>query len=809
MEKKILYMIGNSHIDPVWFWNWEEGMQEVKATYASALARMREFEDFKFTSTSAAFFEWIESVLPDMFEEIRQRVAEGRWELTGGWFIEPDCILPCGEAFIRQGLYSQRYLKDRFGKICRIGSNVDSFGHNEALPQILKKSGMDSYVFMRPRLDTPVFRWESADGSSVNAISLPAEYTTWFHDPTVKNIELTLERTPEYEHMPCCYGVGNHGGGPTIENIRSIQELQDRWGNVELRFSTYTEFLEELEKENLPVLTGAFEKVNVGCYSIDSQFKRIYRLAEQRLTDADRLMSMGCAVQGRFLPQTGAMERLWKTLLFNEFHDTMGGTAIKSAREEAIMQMSGVCAGAGEIKALAMQQIVNGLNTEGEGFPLFLFHTGAQPYEDYVEAELEWFCQSPLKLLDPDGKEVPYQRIHTDAKVRHTTLGGRRRIVFRASIPALGFAQYRVVKEQPSLEYNPGMEIQNPDSLVLENAYVRAEFDEETGMLRSLLDKETGYDALKGASSVRLYLDERDAWGGLQGRRYEDRNVRFSLESIGKVESGAVREVIRVRLSYEDTKLEQLYYLGAEEREIRVENRLRFNHTWSLLKLAYPLSEEKFFTRAESAYSIREREIRDTDEYYMHRFLDVSGETGSGLAIANDSKYAFHIGDGMVQITAARSAIYAQGNSKDWFNEIESYQYTDIGMQTFWLVLKPHGAKLRNRELYRIADKIDSAYEYLADSVHPGARRESRFSLAETKDANVAVALVKKAEDGEAYLVRLLETEGITTETELRFRGNTYPIRIGHHEIAAYRISQDGTACERVNFLEWEDEDER
>ena len=130
MEKKELYMIGNSHIDPVWFWNWEEGMQEVKATYASALERMKEFEDFKFTSTSTLFFEWIEGILPEMFEEIKQRVAEGRWEITGGWFLEPDCILPCGEAFVRQGLYAQRYLKSRFGRLCTIGSNVDSFGHN-------------------------------------------------------------------------------------------------------------------------------------------------------------------------------------------------------------------------------------------------------------------------------------------------------------------------------------------------------------------------------------------------------------------------------------------------------------------------------------------------------------------------------------------------------------------------------------------------------------------------------------------------------------------------------------------------------
>lgn len=806
MEKKVLYMIGNSHIDPVWFWNWEEGMQEVKATYASALERMKEFDDFKFTSTSTAFFEWIERLLPEMFEEIRQRVEEGRWEITGGWFIEPDCILPCGEAFVRQGLYSQRYLKEKFGKICRIGSNVDSFGHNHVLPQILKKSGMDSYVFMRPRLDTPVFKWESEDGSRVNAISLPAEYTSWFHGPTVKNIQDTLDRTEGYKRMVCCYGVGNHGGGPTIENIRSIHALHDNWDGVELRLSGFTEFLEDLNTEDLPVIKGAFEKVNEGCYSNDSIFKRMNRLAEQRLLDADRLMSMSRIFTKKFPEQTKEMENLWKGVFFNEFHDTMGGTTIRSARDEAVMQLSGVCAKAGEIKAVAIQNIVNQIDTRGEGFPLFLFHTGSQPYEDYVEVELEWFCQSPLKLLNPQGEEIPYQRIHTDAKVRHTTLGGRRRFVFRAAIPPCGFACYRVLKAKPSLVMTPHMEIENPDPCRLENSWILAKFDKKTGQLISLIDKETGYDALRDAVSPRLYLDERDAWGGLQGRRYEDRNVNFRLESIEKVESGKLREVIRVRLAYEDTRLEQLYYLGAQERELRVENRLRFNHTWSLLKLAFPVGEDSRFTRAETAYGVWNREIADNSEYYMQRFLDCADAQGRGLAISNDGKYAFNMQDGRMQITVARSAIYAQGNSPDWYNEQESYQYMDIGTQIFWLALKPHGDILPNRELYRMAEKMNGAWEYLADSAHPGriGRKDAAvFSLASTEDGNVAVTDIKKAEDDDDFVIRLLETEGRDTETGLIFCGKRYPIRIGHNEIATWKLSLDGTEMKQVNLIEW------
>lgn len=811
-------MIGNSHIDPVWFWNWEEGMQEVKATYASVLERMKEFEDFRFTSTSTAFFEWIEGILPEMFEEIRQRVAQGRWEITGGWFIEPDCILPCGEAFVRHGLYGQRYLLSRFGKMAKIGSNVDSFGHNPVLPQILKKSGMDAYVFMRPRLDVPVFKWESSDGSQVNAICLPAEYTTWFHEPTVKNIELTLERTQAYDKMVCCYGVGNHGGGPTIENINTIHELQASMEGAELTFSSYTEFLQDVGEDDLPVLTGPFEGINQGCYSIDSLFKQKMRQAEMRLVKADILMGIACDVCGDFMKETVEMERLWKVIHFNEFHDTMGGTTIKSARDEAIMQISGVCARAGEICALAIQHVVNAQDTRGEGFPLFLFHTGGMAYEDYVEVELEWFCQSPLKLLDPEGREIPYQRIHTDAKVRHTVLGGRRRFVFHASVPACGFAQYRVVKAEPTLEFTPHMEVVNPDALRLENAYLRAEFDKETGMLTSLVEKETGYNALTETASLRMYLDERDAWGHPQDRRYEDLRADFHLDSIEKVESGRLREVIRVRLSYEDTRLEQLYYLGEEEKELRVENRLRFNHTWHLLKLAYPVGKEAVETRAEAAYGIVRRTISDNVEYNMQRFLDVSDGAGRGLAIANDSKYAFNMEEGRVQITAVRSAIYAQGNSPDWWNEQETYEYTDIGSQTFWMVLKPHGAVLPERELHRIADKINGAYDYLGDSAHAASGRgrlaesrssqgreglaENRFSLGRVEAENVSLVLVKKAEEDGDFVLRLLEMEGKDTQTRLIFRGESYPVYVGHDEIVTYKISQDGSRIRKVNLLE-------
>jgi len=432
-------MIGNSHIDPVWFWTWEEGMQEVKATFASALERMEEYPEFRFTCSSTAYLEWIQRIDPEMFARIQRRVAQGRFEIVGGWFVEPDCLLPGGEAFVRHALYGQRYLMQAFGKKCRIGFNIDSFGHNAVLPQILKKSGMDTYVFMRPRLEHSLFRWRAADGSRVQALALPGEYTTWFHDPTVKNIQTVLAQTPQWEKMACFYGVGDHGGGPTIENIQSIQALKDAFENTRLKFATLEEFFRDFTPEEQPELSGPFEKINQGCYSVDAPFKSLYRQAERRLVQADCLMSMARLAGEEWMPEAAQMEGLWKQVLFNTFHDTFGGTTIRQARDEAMMQLAGAAAQAGTLRGIAMQRLTARVATGEYGFPLFVVNTAGEEYRGLVEAELEWFCQAELKLMDSRGREIPYQRIHTDAKVRHTTLGAEDAFCSRPGFPPMAW----------------------------------------------------------------------------------------------------------------------------------------------------------------------------------------------------------------------------------------------------------------------------------------------------------------------------------------------------------------------------------
>lgn len=819
-------MIGNSHIDPVWFWDWDEGLQEVKATFSSALDRMREYPEIRFTATSTAFLEWIETIQPEMFKEIGERIREGRFLLTGGWFIEPDCILPCGEAFVRQGLYGQRYLKEKFGVTCRTGSNVDGFGHTVTLPQILKKCGLNEYVFMRPRLETPIFCWESPDGSQVHAVSLPSEYTTWFYEPTRAAVEKAAEaaKQADLHGMPCCYGVGNHGGGPTKKNIQSIYQLREEKPELELAFSGYHEFFDSLtaeEKERLPVRKEFLDQVNTGCYSMDGELKKKHRFAEQRLKMADFMRVMEASLTKTVREDHGVMQGLWKNLLCNQFHDTLGGTAVKTARDEALRQLDGVSAQCKKLWVVSMQRIVNSLSTEGNGFPLFLFNPSGETFNGYVEVELNWFCKDQLLILDADGREVPYQRTYTEAKVRNYNLGGRRAVVFHAEIPAGGVTMYRTVADMPAhaCDIRKEPEFPLPDNYgnrlddtpgILENDYIRAEFSEE-GYLMSLIDKSTGYEALSGTVSYPIWIDERDSWGGMQGNRYEDSGQRMQAKTLELVESGSIRKVVRAVYENGGSRVTQLFILNRESKELEMRITVFWDKPWQMLRMSVPL-KDCIHAAAECAYGTYHHQPEGGVEYSMHRFLDMADGTGRGLCTSNDGKYCYVIEQERLEFPLTRAGIFAQGSGKNWYNPLEGYQYADQGIQEFAFCIAPHGRPWSQPERYRLAGLAEKRYLYLADHIHQGTgeirEEDVGVSLAESSMPGVILEAVKQSEDGTGLIFRWLETEGKDQEGTVTIRGISCPVTIGHHEILTMRYEIQDESIRVVSMLEEEERGE-
>ena len=298
---KKIYMIGNAHIDPVWLWEKSEGMSEIKSTFRSVLDRMKEFDDFYFSCACAGYYEWIERIDPDMFAEIKERVKEGRWEITGGFWIQPDCNMPCGESFARHALYSQCYFAEKFGVTAKTGYNVDSFGHNGMMPQILRQSGMENYVYMRPSdkenpsLAENLFFWESPDGSRVLSYRLPQEYSTKLLNESEaleekynKAKEIAAEKN---QPQMLFYGVGNHGGGPTIRALKQLKGYIDRkqinkMDRISVNYAELVSFNTDNEKDTLVVALNS----SMNDYIVDEVTGKVVKGdKDRRLTNTYKL----------------------------------------------------------------------------------------------------------------------------------------------------------------------------------------------------------------------------------------------------------------------------------------------------------------------------------------------------------------------------------------------------------------------------------------------------------------------------------------------------------------------------------------
>lgn len=803
-DKKILHMIGNSHIDPVWLWRWEEGFQEVKATFASALDRMNEYSDFNFTASSIAYYKWIEDVNPETFQKIRERVKEGRWQIVGGWFVEPDCNIPSGEAFVRQALYSQRYLKETFGDICNIGYNVDSFGHNAMLPQILKKSGFDYYLFMRPsenerHLDSPLFIWKSEDGSEITACRLPGEYTAWFKEHLVKNIEKTISEIGEHKEMLCFYGVGNHGGGPTIQNINILHELQKDETMPELKFSTLKDFFRKVENDKLPSYKDEMQHHSVGCYSADSMLKQLNRKSENMLMVSEKLSGMANML-GVDKVLNKEIEKAWELLLFNQFHDILAGTCIEEARNDAVCQFHSVISKAQYIKNIVIQNIANRIDTTGEGYPLILFNTNSYEFNEWVELEVSWDCKKELAIVDDNGNEIIYQRTKTSAATVNVNFGGRRRIIFKASIPAFGYRVYRIFDRKPA---SVKEDMKSSDN-ILENNNIKVTFNEETGNVCSIYDKRYNKELLKGEVVPKIIKDESDTWShGVSS--FSEEIGKFKAVDMKIIEKGCSRSVLRVTSKYGTSTLEQFYYLYEDSDYLKVKSHLDWHEKHKLLKLSMPINVEMPKLTCEIPYGYINRDSYDGHEELVHSWAKISEkDRGFGIVIANDSKYAYDMTNNVYNMTICRSPVYAHHIPAP-IEEGMSYRYMDQGEQIFSYVIG-FDESSGNTRACRLSDILNVGCEYLVDTYHKGEINAQNMSLINIDSSNIIIKVLKKSEDGKGYVLRMYENGGKAVQAILNIRSvnKSFSLSFSPCEIKTVLLeNKNGNyTCNEVNMLE-------
>ncbi len=811
MTNQTLHMIGNAHIDPVWLWQWQEGFQETLATFRSALDRMAEYPDFRFSASSAALYSWVERVDPDLFAEIQARVAEGRWEIVGGWWIEPDCNIPGGESFARQALYAQRYFREKFGVIARVGYAVDSFGHSGTLPKILKQSGLDFYVFMRPGphekgLPGRLFWWESDDGSRILAFRLPFSYTGWGQDLEAHIRRCAAEMKPPINAAMCFYGVGDHGGGPTKENIENIRHLSDDPELPALAFSTATAFFESVATRDwpLPTVHDELQHHASGCYAAHSAIKRWNRQAENTLQRAETWAAIAAHTTGLSYPQA-EFGQAWQNVLFNQFHDILAGTSLAAAYDDA-RNLYGEAESLADralndaVQSLAWQMAIP--HEEGVK-PIAVFNPHAWNAKLPMELEIGRIDGDAV-LTDEQGTPVPHQIVQSQA-----TAWGRTRIAFVADLPPTGYRVYRLVSGvTPDVDDTP-----NAADTTAENDRFRLAFDPRTGTLTSLYDRHIGTQILAGpAARPVLIADPSDTWSHNVFRfageeKAQDETSGFQLTRLQTVAQGPVKTVIRVESDWGPSHLVQEFCLYQDLQRIDVHVSVDWHAQHTLLKLRFPVAVHGYKVTHEIPFGHIER-FPSGEEEPMQRWVDISGTADNGvpygLSLLNDGKYSVDVTRNEIGLTVLRSPVYAHHVPAE-LDPDTAYAYIDQGEQTFTYSLYPHPGSWEEAATVRQAAELNRPPVALIATGRPAGQLPLSDTYLAAEPDNIIVTALKQAEEGDDLILRAYESAGMATEARIQLPRwkRTIEASFGPGEIKTWRIPLDQEApVVDTNFLE-------
>jgi len=843
MTVPIVHMIGQAHLDPAWLWRWPEGRAEALATSRSAADRLAEYPDFHFVRGEAQIYEWIEREDPVLFAEIVGRIREGRWHVVNGMIVQPDMNLPQGESFVRHFLLGKATLREKLEGEPRVAYCVDSFGHAETLPQIFRKCGCEAYVFMRPgpheMPDVPqAFWWQAPDGSRVMTFRIAASYGTRSTDLSA-HIDRALEQKPAaLNDTMCFFGVGNHGGGPTIAQIEALHALQKARDDIKIRFSSPQAYFDAVRStaDGWPTVAEELYFHATGCYSANSSLKRAHRQAECSLLVAERLAALAHAWVGRRV-EADTLRRLWHDVCFNQFHDILGGCTVKEAADDAIAAFQRVIATSQEITDDAGRAIASRIDTRGPGGTVVLFNPAAEPVERTVEYEpwTEWdaWVEGGWGLADERGAPVAWQKITSHEALTSPEGRGIHRLVFRASLPPLGYRVFRFAKGLPQGDLTSDVKV-TPTSL--ENEHLRIALDPATGDIRSCVDIESGLELVGpgGWNVLQVLEDLSDTWSHRE-TRWDKVVGTFGKPKITVAENGPLQASLLVERSYEEvgadgargTLLQELI-VHRDEPEIVIRNWLFWQGRWRMLKLAcdvaLALSDVEGITEPRAARDVPfgfSEWPADGTERAGQMWVGVSGEatvsgaeralslskgaadgasTGSatvGLAILNDSKYGCDVNGSTVRLTVLRCPPYAYHVPPHGFGTKLRYDWLDQGSQEFTVVLRPHVGDWREAEIVRRARELNLPLPAITMHSHAGKRPKSA-SLAALTNADMELTALKLAEDGDGYIVRVADRHGRASRGALIWGAQSFPVALEPFEVATLRLCSRGEGWEAV-----------
>ncbi len=763
--------VANSHIDMAWLWPWTETVEVVRNTFGTVLQLMRQYPGFIYAQSAAQDYVWMEEKYPDLFKEIQQRVKEGRWEIVGGMWVEPDLNMPSGESLVRQILVGKRYFQQKFGVDVRIGWNPDSFGYNWQLPQIYKRSGLDYFVTQKmswndtTKIPYKLFWWESPDGSRLLTY-FPHDYVNQIQPLRIsEDVAEYVPKTglPEIMHL---YGIGDHGGGPTRAMLDAARRWQDGHNIFpQLTFGTAQSFFDDVEKNmehlKIPVWNNElYFQYHRGVMTTQSETKKRIRQSEELLLNAEKFSSLAL-LDGQPYPQE-EFENDWKKVLFDQFHDVMPGSGIAINYVDAARDLGVVGLSGNKILSTSLKTLAARVNTEGEGVPVVLFNPLSWTRTDVTEAEAQFPSsigpQSGIEVRDSAGAVLPSSVFSRD-DATHTL-----KIRFLAkSVPAMGYKVFHLVPVARQRSANTTLKA---GAEGMENEFVSLKVDSKTGCITSLINKRDGQEALAPGACGNLlqtFVDkpkDYDAWN--IDANFEDHmwDLR-EAEEVKLIENTPVRAVIRVKKKFQNSTFVQdiCVYPGVPRVDVNMQADWHEKHI--LLKVAFPVSVQSNRATYEIPFgNIQRPTTRNTPEERAMfevpalRWGDLS-DTSHGFSLLNASKYGYDAKGNVIRLSLLRSPAWPD-------------PHADEGLHEFTYALYPHAGDWKVAETERRGFELNFPLIPVTPCPHQGVLPASH-SFAQIEPGNVILTAVKKAEDGAALVFRFFEFEGRSNSVRLHF----------------------------------------
>ena len=594
---------------------------------------------------------WSKSTIAAFFKGSGATWKRDAGEPVNGWWVQPDCNLPTANSFRMQAEMGRKWFRDNLGVDVTVGYNVDNFGHCATLPRFLREAGMDAYTFMRPGphekyLPSDLFTWKAPGGEQVTACRILDSYNDCGPQRLREKIQRIVDRAePGREHVMCFFGIGDHGGGPTRADIEWIlQNIQPAEG-VQLRFSHPRAFFDAVAGTEKPVVEGELQFHAIGCYSVLHEIKQEMRRSESLLAQADALVEI-CPLKDRAL-LTRRLSRAWRRVLFNQSHDCLGGTAIRSAYEYTRDEL-------GEAKTTA-REIIFGLNqkavrslAECPQQRIVLTNPAKAAFHGFLEIE-PWLGYSdwrrPFSLVDESGDPIPLQRVSPEAAFT----GGVRALI-RVTVPAQGRTVLRI---------HPGKEATLPravwvDANRLGNELVTASLD-----CNGITEIRRGQDPIASRVLLAAFEDHTDTWSHGSRRFPVERRGMFTAPAPWTVlEQGPLRAALSNTFDLGPASLLWKIMVNAGEPGIRMHLHLHWKGEKTIVKLIIPAAFSVARRIDGCPGGVIDRQL-DGDEYPEHDVLALEGEGRCLVMVSPDCYSADVQADGTIRATLLRSPFFA------------------------------------------------------------------------------------------------------------------------------------------------------